>query len=158
MKLIKSLKIAACVVALSTASAVSFGSASADQVFADDVIVQGSLCAGLDCTNGESFGFDTIRMKENNLRLHFDDTSASASFPANDWRIVANDTSNGGANYLAFEDSTAGRVPFRVEAGAPVNTLVAEADGDIGIKTLDPVVDLHIVEGNTPTVRPLSAM
>ncbi|MEL7252760.1 MAG: tail fiber domain-containing protein [Pseudomonadota bacterium] len=134
------------------ALAFSAGLANA-QVFTSDVIVQGSLCAGLDCVTSESFGFDTLRMKENNLRVHFNDTSSSASFPSNDWRLVANDTSNGGSNYLAIEDATAGRVPFRVEAGAQANSLVVESDGDVGIKTLDPVVDLHIVEGNTPTVR-----
>ncbi|KPA19790.1 hypothetical protein shim_37490 [Shimia sp. SK013] len=129
------------------------GVASADIVHVDDVIIQFSLCVGNDCVNGESFGFDTIRMKENNTRLNFDDTSSSASFPNNDWRLIANDSSNGGANYLAIEDSTAGRIPFRVEAGAPSNALVVEADGDIGISTINPVVDIHVVEGNTPTLR-----
>ena len=76
----------------------------ADQVTVDDSIIQGSLCAGLDCVNGESFNFDTIRLKENNVRLKFQDTSSSASFPTNDWSIVANDSANGGNNYLAFED------------------------------------------------------
>lgn len=128
-------------------------SASADIQHLDDVIITFSLCVGNDCNNGESFGFDTLRLKENNLRLHFLDTSNSGSFPSNDWRIVANDSSNGGANYLAFEDSTAGRIPFRVEAGAPVNSLYVESDGDIGIKTANPVVDIHVVEGNTPTLR-----
>jgi hypothetical protein len=85
--------------------------------------------------------------------MHFDDTSNSASFPQNDWRFIFNDSGNGGGNYFAIEDSTAGRIPFRVEAGAPANTLYVEADGDVGIKTANPVVDLHIVEGNTPTLR-----
>lgn len=125
----------------------------ADQQFLDDVIVVGSLCAGQDCNNGESFGFDTIRMKENNLRLHFDDTSNSASFPQNDWRLVANDSGNGGSNYLAIEDATAGRIPFRVESGARANSLVVESDGDVGFGTLNPVVTMHAVEGNTPTLR-----
>lgn len=128
-------------------------SASADVQHLDDVIITFSLCVGNDCNNGESFGFDTLRLKENNLRVHFDDTSTSASFPKNDWRLVANDTSNGGASYFAIEDSTAGRIPFRVEAGAPVNSLYVEADGDVGIKTANPVVDIHVVEGNTPTLR-----
>lgn len=127
--------------------------ASADQVINDDLIVTFSLCVGTDCSNGENFGFDTLRLKENNLRLHFDDTSVSGSFPRNDWRIVANDSANGGAEYLAFEDATAGRQVFRVEAGAPANALYVENDGDVGIKTANPVVDLHIVEGNTPTLR-----
>ncbi|MFL6278886.1 MAG: hypothetical protein ACJ731_02135, partial [Vicinamibacterales bacterium] len=74
-----------------------------DQVIPDDLIVQGSTCTGFDCVNNESFGFDTLRLKENNLRIHFDDTSSSAGYPANDWRIIANDSASGGANYLAFE-------------------------------------------------------
>lgn len=129
------------------------GSAHADQVFVDDVIVDGSLCAGMDCVNGESFSFDTIRMKENNLRLHFDDTSNSASFPSNDWRIVANDSSNGGASYLAIEDSSAGRIPFRVEAGAPANSLYVDDGGRIGFGTATPVVEAHIANGDSPTIR-----
>lgn len=126
---------------------------SAGIASAQDLIVDGSLCAGLDCVNGESFGFDTVRLKENNLRLHFDDTSTSASFPQNDWRLVANDSSNGGASYLGIEDATAGRVPFRVEAGAPADTLVVEAGGDIGMGTDNPIVQMHMRDGNTPTVR-----
>lgn len=128
-------------------------SAQADIQHLDDVIISFSACIGNDCVNGESFGFDTLRLKENNLRIHFQDTSNSASFPTNDWRLVANDSSNGGLNYFAIEDSSAGRIPFRVEAGAPANALYVEADGDVGIKTSNPVVDLHIVEGNTPTLR-----
>lgn len=87
--------------------AAAVGPASADIQHLDDVIISFSLCVGNDCVSGESFGFDTFRLKENNLRLHFQDTSNSASFPTNDWRIVANDSTNGGASYLAFEDSTA---------------------------------------------------
>lgn len=119
----------------------------------DDVIINFSLCVGNDCVNGENFGFDTLRLKENNLRIHFDDTSNSASFPANDWRIVANDSTNGGSNYLAIEDATAGRQVFRVEAGARANALYVESDGDIGIGTSNPAVDVHMVTGNTPTLR-----
>ena len=153
MTFYKNMKHSAAILALITAGFMT-APAQADQQFLDDVIISGgSLCVGFDCVNGESFGFDTIRVKENNLRIHFDDTSNSASFPGNDWRIVINDTSNGGANYFGVEDSTAGRRPFTIEAGAPVNTLYVEDDGDVGIKTSTPVVDLHIVEGNTPTVR-----
>ncbi|MEO1082764.1 MAG: tail fiber domain-containing protein [Acidobacteriota bacterium] len=123
------------------------------QVIATDLVVQGSTCSGFDCVNGESFGFDTLRLKENNLRIHFQDTSNTASFPSTDWRLVANDTGNGGTNHFSIEDSTVGRSPFRVEGGAPANTLVVEADGDVGVKTQNPAVDIHVVEGNTPTLR-----
>ncbi len=63
----------------------------ADQVILDDLIVDGSACIGFDCVNGESFGFDTLRLKENNLRIRAVDTSSSASFPSNDWQITFND-------------------------------------------------------------------
>lgn len=127
--------------------------ASADIQHLDDVIITFSLCVGNDCVNGENFGFDTMRLKENNLRIHFDDTSNSASFPSNDWRIVVNDTSNGGGSYFAIEDSTAGRIPFRVEAGSPVNSLYVDSSGDVGFGTATPVVNLHVRDGNTPTLR-----
>ncbi len=137
-----------------TSDAATFNNVNAAaQVFATDVIVQGSECVGFDCVASESFGFDTLRLKENNLRIHFDDTSSSASFPSNDWRIVANDSSNGGANYLAFEDATAGRTPFKVEAGAIANALYVDSDGDVGVGTANPVVEVHSVDGNTPTLR-----
>lgn len=145
-------RVAALPAALGLGLAVS-APARADQVFADDVIVQGSLCVGVDCVNGENFGFDTVILKENNLRVFFNDTSASGSFPANDWRIVINDTNNGGANYFAVQDATSNGIPFRIKAGANTNSLVVDSDGDIGIKTLSPAVDIHVVEGNTPTLR-----
>ncbi len=134
-------------------SAAAIGAANADNVINDDLIVTFSACVGNDCNNGESFGFDTLRLKENNLRIHFDDTSSSASFPSNDWRLVANDAENGGTSHFSIEDSTAGRLPFRVEAGAAANALVVEADSDVGIGTLNPVVKLHIVDGDSPAIR-----
>ena len=127
--------------------------ARADIQHLDDVIIGFSLCVGNDCVNGENFGFDTIRLKENNLRIHFDDTSNSASFPRNDWRIIINDTSNGGDSYFAIEDSTAGRQVFRVEAGAPSNSLYVDDGGRVGFGTSTPVVELHVKDGDTPTLR-----
>ena len=125
-----------------------------DQVISDDLIVDGSACVGVDCASGENFGFDTIRLKENNLRIKFVDTSStSGSFPSTDWQLVANDSNNGGANRFSIEDVTDGKTPFTVEGGAPNNTLYVEADGDVGVKTNSPVVDIHVVEGNSPTLR-----
>jgi len=134
-------------------SAAAIGSVHADQQILDDLIVDGSVCAGQDCVNGENFGFDTLRLRENNLRLHFDDTSTTASFPSNDWRLVANDSDNGGANHFSIEDSTAGRTPVRIEAGAPSNSLVVDTSGRVGLGTQSPVVELHVVSGDSPTLR-----
>ena len=105
--------------------------ASADEVIPDDLIVQGSHCVGLDCVNNESFGFDTLRLKENNTRIKFDDTSTAAGFPANDWTLSANEAPSGGASRFMLVDDTAGRVPFSVSAGAPADALVISASGDV---------------------------
>jgi len=126
-----------------------------DVVHADDVIITGSQCIGFDClTDGtENFGFDTVKLKENNLRLFFDDTSSTAGFPANDWRIVVNDSSSGGGNYFAIEDSTGAKTPFKITAGARTNSLFISSTGRVGIGTSTPVLDLHIVRGDTPSLR-----
>ncbi|MDD2921220.1 MAG: tail fiber domain-containing protein [Anaerolineales bacterium] len=126
-----------------------------DVVHADDVITTGSLCVGFDClTDGtENFGFDTIRLKENNTRIAFDDTSLTAGFPANDWNIVANDSSSGGANYLAFADITGGKVPFMVMAGAPTNSLFVSGTGRLGVGTGVPTLTVHAVAGDSPGLR-----
>lgn len=127
--------------------------ARADQVVPDDQIVQGNGCFGIDCVNGESFGFDTVRLRSNNLRMHFDDTSASAGFPANDWRFVFNDTGSGGASYFALEDATAATRPFRVDAGAPSNAVRVDAAGNLGLGADAPELRLHLRKGDTPGIR-----
>ena len=130
-----------------------------DQVIPDDLIVQGSLCVGLDCVNNESFGFDTIRLKENNTRISFNDTSVGA-FPTNDWTIRANSSASGGASFLAFVDrgttengDETGTIVFEVDAGAPANSLKVSNLGRLGLRTATPVLDLHINTSNTPAIR-----
>ena len=124
-----------------------------DQVIPDDLIVQGSECVGLDCVNNENFGFDTIRLKENNTRIHFDDTSTSAGFPANDWRIIANDSASGGSSKFSIEDSTGAKTPFTITAGASTNSIFVDSSGRVGLRTSTPVLDLHINTSNTPALR-----
>jgi hypothetical protein len=124
-----------------------------DEVIYDDLIVDGSLCVGNDCYSGLAFGFDTIVLMENNLRIYFDDTSNTSSFPNNDWRIVINDTTDGGGAYFALQDVSGGLTPFTIEAGAKTNSLYIDDDGQVGIGTSGPVFELHIKEGDTPCVR-----
>ena len=125
----------------------------ADQVILDDLIVDGSACIGFDCVNGESFGFDTIRMKENNLRIRAMDTSSTSSFPSRDWQLTFNDSSNGGANKFSVDDIDGGRTPFTIEASAPSHSLFVDDGGRLGLGTSTPVVDVHVKSGNTPTLR-----
>jgi Chaperone of endosialidase len=129
-----------------------------DDVIADDLIVQGSACVGLDCVSGEVFGFDTLRLKENNTRLQFEDTSA-AGFPLNNWQIRANSSGAGGASFLAFVDqgaagnSETGTIVFEVDAGAPANSLKVASTGKVGLRTATPVLDAHANTSDTPAIR-----
>jgi hypothetical protein len=124
-----------------------------DQVIPDDLIVQGSLCVGFDCVNNEAFGFDTIRLKENNTRILYDDTSTSAGFPANDWQLTANDSASGGASKFSIEDITGAKVPFTITAGAATNSIFVDSTGRLGLRTSTPNLDIHANTSNTPAIR-----
>ncbi|MDH4065858.1 MAG: hypothetical protein OEW19_15775, partial [Acidobacteriota bacterium] len=81
--------------------------------------------------------------------------------PNNDWEIEANSNLSGGLNYLGFNDcgsadndgGCADDLVFAVEAGTRASALYVEDDGDVGIGTSLPVLDLHIVTGDTPSLR-----
>jgi hypothetical protein len=130
-----------------------------DQVIPDDLIVQGSICAGLDCVDGENFGFDTIRVKENNTRIQFDDTSTSAGFATNNWQIRANNSASGGGSFLGIVDqgatgnSETGTIVFEVDAGAPANSVRVSSTGKVGFRTATPVLDMHASTTDTPAIR-----
>ncbi len=124
-----------------------------DFVINDDLIVDGSACIGFDCVNGESFSFDTIRLKENNLRIKFDDTSVAASFPRTDWQLTANASANGGASKFSIDDISGNRTPFTVEANARSHSLYVDDGGRIGNRTSTPSTEIHTIDGDTPTLR-----
>lgn len=135
------------------AAFITSGKAAADFVIPDDLIVQGSACVGLDCVDGESFGFDTIRLKENNTRIKFDDTSTSPGFPNNDWQLTANDSASGGLNKFSIENTTVGTVPVTVVGPAPTNSLFVSSTGKVGLRTATPGLDIHIATSDTPAQR-----
>jgi len=135
------------------AAFITSGKAKADFVIPDDLIVQGSACVGLDCVDGEVFNFDTIRLKENNTRIKFDDTSTSPGFPNNDWQLTANDSANGGLNKFSIENTTVATVPFTIVGPAPTNSLFVASTGKVGLRTATPVLDLHISTSDTPAQR-----
>ena len=123
-----------------------------DFVINDDLIVDGSACIGFDCVNGESFGFDTIRLKENNLRIKFDDTSTAASFPRTDWQLTANASANGGASKFSIDDISGSRTPFTIEANARSHSLYVDDGGRIGNRTSTPSTESSFFSMRTPTV------
>jgi hypothetical protein len=91
------------------------------------LLVGGSNCVGTDCASGENFDADTLRFKENNLRVLFNDTSVIPDFPANDWRLTANDSANGGRNYFSIDDVTNGVSALMVAPGGNVRLAAGSA-------------------------------
>jgi hypothetical protein len=125
----------------------------ANTLFADDVSAQGGVCAGADCTAAEAYGIASAKLKENNTRLKFEDTSASAGFATTDWQLSANDTFSGGANKFFVEDLTAVTSPLVIEGGTPNNALYLDSTGRIGLRTSTPARDLTISAPITTIIR-----
>ena len=118
-------------------------------IFAEiNVFIDGGMSVGSDAVAGEDLTLFTVKLTENNTRLMFDDTDDPAGgFPSNDWALEANDRVNGGANYFAINDVTAGTQPFRVTAGAPDNSFFVANNGNVGLGIDNPSVGLE-VSGN----------
>jgi Chaperone of endosialidase len=125
---------------------------SVQTFFASDVAATGGVCAGSDCINGESYGLASAKLKENNTRLKFEDTSV-APFPTTDWQLSANDTFSGGANKFFFEDLTAVTIPMTIEGGTPNNTLYLDSTGRVGIGTTTPARNLTIADPVSSIIR-----
>ena len=133
-----------------------------DQVINDNLIVTGSTCIGFDCMNGEAFSFDTLKLKENNTRMTFIDTSTATGFTRGDWQLRANDNQSGGADHfsidwLGFDANTGSNsppsTPFRVDGAAPSNSIRIATNGNVGFGTATPVLPTHVSTGNTPGLR-----
>ncbi|WP_103068152.1 hypothetical protein [Aquimarina sediminis] len=119
---------------------------SGDAIINSDVIIQSSLGVGQDMVNGQDFGFSTIILKENNLRILFDDSDdVSGTMPANDWQIEANESANGGTSHFAILDITGGTTPFKIRAGAPDHSLYVAPDGNVGMGTNVPSSKLEVI-------------
>lgn len=141
-------------IAATSALGLMSGATWADQVIRDDLIAVGSICIGTDCINSESFSFDTIRLKENNLRIGAQDTSStSGSFPNVDWQLTFNESISGGQNKFSVDNLDLSSTPFTIESGSNTNALYVDDGGRVGFGTNAPVVKLHVKDGNTPTLR-----
>lgn len=112
--------------------------------YADDVSATGGLCGGADCTSAETYGLSPIKLKANNTRIKFEDTSTAAGFASTDWQLSANDSSSGGANKFFVEDLTAATSPLVIEGATPSNTLYLDSTGRLGLRTSTPARDLTI--------------
>jgi Chaperone of endosialidase len=125
----------------------------AETLFTDDVAAKGGVCAGIDCTDTETYGVATVKLKANNTRLKFEDTSTSVGFATSDWQLTANDSASGGANKFVVEDLTAATSPVVIEGATPSNTLYVDSNGRIGIRTSTPARDLTIANPVSTIIR-----
>jgi len=96
--------------------------AMADEVIIDDLIVQSSLCAGVDCVEDADFGFDTLKLQSASPQILFQDTSSSASFPTEDWVVGVTDGGSAIRSSFFIQNLTQG-----------LNSLVISADGDVAL-------------------------
>lgn len=119
-----------------------------DAITSSDVIGLSSIGIGVDMNTGEDFGFKTVLLKENNLRIFFDDSDdPNGTNPANDWEIEINAKENGGTSHFAINDVSHSTTPFKILAGAPENSLFINASGNVGLGTNTPSENLE-VNGN----------
>lgn len=125
----------------------------AQEVVNDDLIVIGRACVGTDCVATGEGGLDNLKLKHNNTRLLFDDTSTTAGFPATDWRLTANDSTVNGVNRFSIEDATAATVPFTIRGAAPSNSLFVSNLGRVGIGTNSPDARLDVEAATTVDMR-----
>lgn len=118
---------------LSVAFAVSASTVSADKVNVDDTIVQGNLCVGADCANGEDFSGGALKLKENNTRIRWHDTSVEPGASVRQsflntyvdgvigqsWRVDANQSTNGGDNDFYLSQLSLEDYPVLSDGSAP---------------------------------------
>lgn len=121
---------------------------AAGQVINMDLSVLGKACIGDDCSANETFGPDTLRVKEVHPSLKFEDVSSNT--PSNDWLVSVNGS---GADTFSIEDFNGGTSPFTIVAGAPSSSLYIDEGGQVGLGTATPAADAHIVSPNTPALR-----
>jgi hypothetical protein len=88
--------------------------AAADHLIYDDLIVNESICVGLECVNGEEFDFDTLKLKSDDPRIRFYDTSNSAAFPTTDWTMGV--AKNADSSYFYVNDAAAGMSVLKLSA------------------------------------------
>ncbi|HZV74037.1 MAG TPA: hypothetical protein VFF79_10010 [Conexibacter sp.] len=99
--------------------------AAADNVVADNQIVQGNLCVGLSCANGESFSSRLMRVKVSDtpgINL----VQTGGGFGDYTWDVAGNE-----ANFFVRDVTGGNHLPFRIRPGAPTSSLEIAATGDV---------------------------
>lgn len=144
--------------ALSACSLVfSAGVADAAVTYAENTSVQANMCVGYDCSSEETLAYPVLKVKENNTRIVFYDSSADSA--GNAWRMVANDSNNGGKHYFKFQSNNAEGIVFTrddLDAGTPVlGSVVLGLTGSSGDSNSPEYVDGTVLVGQADTLRRL---
>ncbi|MEZ5716309.1 MAG: hypothetical protein R3D85_14820 [Paracoccaceae bacterium] len=128
-----------------------------ETVLDGDHVIHGSLCVGTACpSSGVTFPYPPLKLMHVTPNIHIFDTSTSAGFPSNDWRLIFNEDFQGGADVFKLENASRGTVPFQVAGGAlPGSLTVGEhaLEPRVGIGTGLPLVELHIASQIVPVLR-----
>lgn len=117
-----------------------------------DIIVNGNLAIGSGATAGMDFKGKILVLAENNINIHFQDTSTTSAFPTNDWVININDTTDGGDNYFEVKDVNADKTVFKVMAGAPNASLELQSNSNISLNTTD-ISEKLVVAGKVKSTK-----
>jgi hypothetical protein len=125
--------------------------AAAAQVYADDLVVIGNTCSGVDCVNNEAFAGDTLRLKENNLRIRLTDNTAGDVLGRH-WSLTANSQRNGERNFLRI-----GMRELTATSDVLSDGTYPQYDCSMATTTLDCVVTGTIPAGS-PVLVPASNM
>lgn len=118
-------------------------------------VIREDLCVGDTTGCPDSFSSvpnRSLQLAGNNTGIRFLDTSTAGPFPGMDWDIQINDNLSGGPNQFGIgtgED----QLMFVIEGGAPQNALRVSQNGNIGLGEPSPASELHIADGDTPTIR-----
>jgi hypothetical protein len=92
--------------------------AQADNVIADDLIVQGGICVGPECVNGEDFSEIDWKIKfEDTPGLRFQQTT-TGGFPAQNWDLGGDEV-----RFFIQDFTHSQQFPFQISVNATDNSL-----------------------------------
>ncbi|MBI9055201.1 MAG: hypothetical protein JEY96_15365 [Bacteroidales bacterium] len=126
---------------------------STKQLVGENMYIKGKLGLGTDIEDLQDLAGYTMVLKENDIRILFDDNSTDAGFASNDWLMEINSKEIDGTNHFAIQDVTNDKYPFKIISGAPNNSLFINNLGNLGIGSGDPKLKLQLTKGDTPGLR-----
>ncbi len=118
--------------------------ASADQVFADDLIAE-RACFGPDCADGEVFGAEQLKVASGIPRMLFDADTAT------DWIIDTNRTPD--RFVLGTPATTSSNVRPRFSVDAGLGSSLHLTPNGVGVNTSTPEGTLHVFGGPSDPAR-----